>query len=444
MTRQALAVAILALMKACSLVPDPVAPVAAFDADVTSGTAPLTIEFTDLSVPGTSEITDWLWDFGDGDQSTDQDPTHTYQEPGVYDVSLTVTSAHGTDTVTETELITVTLGPDADFESDITSGDAPLEVTFTDQSVPGDFSITEWAWDFGDGTQSTQQDPVHIYENPGTYDVSLTVTASNGEDTKTEVGLITVSYDGPRTILLPGDVPLVIVWIPEGSFMMGVTVDELDGSPNEMPRHQVTFARGFWMGQDEITKEQWEAVMDTTPWQGQSWVLADPQSPAVYISWDDAKAFVTALNEYTGLTFHLPSEAQWEYAARGGTSTRFFWGDDLTYTDIDTYAWNIHNAWNVNQKYAHIVGLKPANAYGLYDVIGNAWEWCEDDWLGGGGVGYTGAPADGSAWVSNPRYGINMIRGGNFNANVYYNTTTRRMMYNANYKECTTGLRIAK
>jgi formylglycine-generating enzyme required for sulfatase activity len=167
------------------------------------------------------------------------------------------------------------------------------------------------------------------------------------------------------------------------------------------------------MGKYELTKAQWTAVMGTTPWSGRPYVLDDPDSPAVYISWDmiaGAGGFIESLNAANpGMNFRLPSEAQWEYACRAGTTTRFYWGDDPSYTEIGNYAWYEGNAWNAGQQYAHVVGQKLPNAFGLYDMSGNVWEWCQD-WCHSN---YTGAPTDGSAWES-PTDSSRVLRGGSW------------------------------
>jgi len=298
-------------------------------------------------------------------------------------------------------------GFEADFEADVTSGDVPLSVNFTDRSIPRGTTITAWLWDFGDGEESEEQNPTHTYQDLGTYDVSLTVTTAAGQDTETKHDFITV--EGAQFFMLPGDVPLEMVWVPGGTFMMGRYPGEQLSYPEEDPRHQVSVP-GFWMAKYELTKRQWQAVMGTTPWSGESNVLNDPDSPAVYISWNDAKAFIAVLNSYTSLTFRLPSEAEWEYACRAGTATCFYWGDDPNRTVGNAYCWWMHNARTVGEAYGHVVGQKIMNAFGLYDMSGNVWEWCEDDWH----VNYTGSPTNGRAWVDWPRGSYRMLRGGSW------------------------------
>ncbi|MFC1926726.1 PKD domain-containing protein, partial [Chloroflexota bacterium] len=169
----------------------PPPPVAAFTGSPLTGPAPLEVQFTDQS---TGLIDSWDWDFGDGETSTEQDPSHIYDTVDTYTVSLTATGPGGSDTETRTDYIALT--PEADFAADSNSGVAPLEVQFTDQSA-GD--IDSWDWDFGDGGTSTVQSPSHIYNDNGIYTVSLTVTGPGGSDTEIKTDYMTVTPDAEFT-----------------------------------------------------------------------------------------------------------------------------------------------------------------------------------------------------------------------------------------------------
>jgi PKD repeat protein len=166
-----------------------VPPEAQFTGTPTSGTAPLTVNFTDQS---TNDPEAWSWSFGDGGTATARHPSHTYESPGTYTVTLTATNAAGSDSETKVGYITVsaeTLPPEAQFTGTPTSGNAPLAVSFTDQTTNGP---TAWSWTFGDGATSSGQHPRHTYGSPGTYSVTLTATNSAGSDSETKVGYITV------------------------------------------------------------------------------------------------------------------------------------------------------------------------------------------------------------------------------------------------------------
>lgn len=173
-------------------------PVASFEATPADGPAPLSVTFTNNS---TGDYDTSQWNFGDGTDSDEENPVHTYTEPGVYNVSLTVTGPDGHDTVLRSSLITVYTPSTADFSANVTSGNVPLNVTFTNHSS-GDYDSCTWS--FGDGATSTSCTGVeHTYDMPGTYTVSLSITGNGGTDTAIKSGFITVLEDGDYMISLP-------------------------------------------------------------------------------------------------------------------------------------------------------------------------------------------------------------------------------------------------
>jgi PKD repeat protein len=173
-----------------------VSPVANFTGTPSSGTAPLTVAFTDSS---TNTPTSWSWSFGDGSTSTSQNPSHTYTSAGTYTVALTATNSAGSSTFTRTNYITVSSGgaaPVANFTGTPTSGTAPLTVTFTDSSTN---TPTSWSWSFGDGITSTEKNPSHTYTGTGSYTVALTATNAAGSNIASRTNYITVTSSSTVT-----------------------------------------------------------------------------------------------------------------------------------------------------------------------------------------------------------------------------------------------------
>jgi PKD repeat protein len=164
-------------------------PKAKFVAGPTTGPARLEVTFSDLS---SNEPTSWSWDFGDGQTSTERDPSHTYDQPGDYTVSLTVSNDYGSDTKTEVDYISVgePIQPIANFYASPISGTVPLLVTFSDLSVG---SPESWLWNFGDGSTSTEQNPSHTYFETGSFSVTLTVSNTLGSDTMVDPDCINVT-----------------------------------------------------------------------------------------------------------------------------------------------------------------------------------------------------------------------------------------------------------
>jgi PKD repeat protein len=257
-------------------------PTADFSATPLSGDEPLTVSFTDASTSDDG-ITSWQWDFGDGGTSTQQNPTHTYTQDGVYTVSLVVREADADDdTETKTNYIAVSdTGPTAAFSAVPSSGNEPLTVNFTDASTSYD-GITSWQWDFGDGGTSTQQNPTHTYTQNGAYTVSLVVREADA-DADTETKNITVSDTGPTAAfsatLLFGNEPLTVHFTDASTSYDGITSWQWgfgDGgtSTQQNPTHtyiqdgvytvSLTVSEGDGDSHTE-TKTNYITVLDTGP-----------------------------------------------------------------------------------------------------------------------------------------------------------------------------------
>ncbi|TFH42043.1 MAG: formylglycine-generating enzyme family protein [ANME-2 cluster archaeon] len=173
------------------------------------------------------------------------------------------------------------------------------------------------------------------------------------------------------------------VLIPAGEFKMGSPSSEEGRNDREGPVHTVTIEKAYYLGKYEVTQKEWREVMGSNPSN-----FKGDDLPVEYVSWNDAQEFVKKLNEKEGTNkYRLPSEAEWEYAVRAGTTTRYSFGDDET--DLGNYAWYSSNSGSNT----HPVGQKQPNAFGLYDMHGNVWEWVQDLYHSD----YDGAPTEGSA-----------------------------------------------
>ncbi len=190
-------------------------------------------------------------------------------------------------------------------------------------------------------------------------------------------------------------------WCPPGTYMMGSPSNETDREADET-RHAVTITFGFWLGKYEVTQAQWKAVMGHNPSK-----FSYFDNPVEQVSWDDVQDFIDALNGAKGVAalYRLPTESEWEYACRAGTTSRFYWGDDPSYTAIDDYAWYSGNSASAT----HVVGGKMPNLWGLYDMSGNVYEWCQDR--------YGDYPVGGVTDPQGPGTGnTRVVRGGSWEA----------------------------
>jgi formylglycine-generating enzyme required for sulfatase activity len=178
------------------------------------------------------------------------------------------------------------------------------------------------------------------------------------------------------------------------------------------------------MGKYEVTQAQWEAVTGNNPSR-----YDGDNRPVEQVSWNDIhEDFLSQIDD----DFRLPSESEWEYACRAGTETRFYWGDDHGYDDIGDYAIYYDNASGGTAD----VGTKRPNSWGLYDMSGNVWEWCEDYYHDS----YNGAPADGSAWNDNGSSRV--LRGGSWNNNPRSCRSAHRNRHNPPYRLSSYGFRL--
>ena len=178
---------------------------------------------------------------------------------------------------------------------------------------------------------------------------------------------------------------MTLIPIPAGQFQMGSRQTDVWGRDREQPRHQVTIRRAFYLGATEVTQRQWQELMSTTPWKGKHQHRGADNIPATFVSWDDAVRFCRKLNFREralqrlpkGAVYRLPTEAEWEYACRAGTTTAFSFGQ--AHLNLAEYGWFYPNALLGGQS----VAQRKPNPWGLYDLHGNVWEWCSDGYADG-------------------------------------------------------------
>lgn len=215
-----------------------------------------------------------------------------------------------------------------------------------------------------------------------------------------------------------------LVELPAGSFNMGSD----KGKPDEQPVHRVTIAKPFAIGKTEVTQAQWVALMIDNP---SNFTGCGDNCPVEQVSWDDAQAYIKKLNARTGKQYRLPTEAEWEYACRAGAETEFCGSDSA-----DKVAWNSFNSGSFLFNSPHPVATKQANAFGLYDMSGNVWEWVEDTYH----ENYEGAPNDGSARLDGA---MHVLRGGSWGYDPKFDRASARTRFSASFRYFSHGFRLA-
>ena len=225
--------------------------------------------------------------------------------------------------------------------------------------------------------------------------------------------------------------PVLIKLPGHASFMMGNN----SGDASEKPAHQVSIGPSVAIGKYEVTVEQWNACADADACPRVGADAAAKNAPVRDVSWDNAQQYVNWLSKVSGKSYRLPSEAEWEYAARGGTSTRYWWGEQMRTGNANCK--DCGQPWHPDAPAN--VGSFGANPYGLYDMNGSVWEWVSDCWH----TSYKGAPADGRSWEeANCR--VRVIRGGSWRDGADYMMSSTRFKYDASVRYSQNGFRVAR
>ena len=274
----------------------------------------------------------------------------------------------------------------------------------------------------GDGTGSFTSQLIDLKENT-TYYVRAYATNEKGTAYGEEKSFKTLEKLVNETINVNG-VSFTMIAVDGGIFSMGATSEQgSDADSNEKPVHSVTLS-GYYIGETEVTQELWEAVMGSNP----SYFSGD-QKPVEEVSWNDCKEFITKLNNLTGKNFRLPTEAEWEYAARGGNKSKGYkYSGSNT---IGNVAWYGDNS----SETTHNVKTKSPNELGIYDMSGNVWEWCED-WYGDYSSGSQTNPT--GPWSGSYR----VYRGGSWNLSASYCRVSNRNNYSPSNSSSGLGFRV--
>jgi PKD repeat protein len=341
------------------------APLADFAAAPLFGFVPLTVQFTNLSLYGADAL---VWNFGNGTASSAQNPTNTYGIPGLYTVTLTASNAYGVDVAAKTNYITAAaVCPIANFSQSVNYGCAPLTVSFTD--VSGNWP-TSWAWDFGDGTTSTQQNPTHTYQTGGRYLVSLTASNSGGTDTKV------------------------------GS--SGVSVSTATVVSNFVPILNLPFEEGTGAIAHDATTNLSNGTI-----YGAQWVANDQSGYALYFhgggQWFDGDAVTLPLSVTTTITNAFSVEAR----IKSGSSDHYLAIVDQLYSDwnLPTYGFSVYLTGGLLRLGVYSAGNGNGDCWGNTELRDNAWHVVKASWDGSHMRTYVDGNLQGEcAWAYPPAY----------------------------------------
>ena len=240
------------------------------------------------------------------------------------------------------------------------------------------------------------------------------------------------------TVTLPGGEKMEMVWIAPGTFRMGSPPSEPRRRENEGPMHAKVISKGFFLGKYEVTQAQWISVMEWRPWLGKDgkYVEEGPGNPAVCISWTDAQQFIDRLNAAEGRdVYRLPTEAEWEYASRAGTTTRWSFGENEGL--LRQHAWYFTPPDRRGKDRAQKVGMKRPNPWKLYDTHGNVWEWVQDEYR----PYFTRSRADSTAEDTNA---YRVLRGGAFSTLPLSTRSASRTGYDPSGRISSVGFRLLR
>jgi len=235
--------------------------------------------------------------------------------------------------------------------------------------------------------------------------------------------------------LRDGSTGPIMQCIPAGTFRMGSPASDKEAYGYEKPEHGMTLSEPSYLGRFPVTFEEFDRFCEATgrePPSDEGWGRGS--RPVINVSWVDAQEYCDWLSEQTGQRYRLPTEAEWEYATRAGSRTRWSFGDNLR--DLPDHAWYDKNA----EGRTYPVGEKRANPWGLFDCHGNVYEWVQDTWH----ENYEGAPADGTAWETKDAGAGRVIRGGSWRDDARYCRSAYRSRSGPEYRDANLGFRCAR